>query len=241
MLYKYCEASGVPYKQLTKLIVGPTSSRAYLEGIIEHASQLPARHRPQLKLLSGEEAREMEPDLSPDVGAAVHSLSTGIVSSHEYMASLEQELLEAECAEIVYDTSVLRVDPIEQGVATGKRGRSGEESGWVVHTKTGDGDVDTLRSRVVINSAGLNAPTLLNGLLRDGHFGAAPREWAREGSGEAGDAHSKPLAAYYSKGNYASYKGEGVKSVKRLIYPVPFGMEEGGDPHKHQGLGSEWV
>ncbi|CEH13500.1 Predicted FAD-dependent oxidoreductase [Ceraceosorus bombacis] len=275
LMYKYCSSYNVPHKQIGKLVVGPPNARSYFESMLRHVSSLepskhrpeltltsgdearelepelskgiePSKHRPELTLISGDEARELEPELSKGIGAAVFSPRTGIVSSHEYMESLEKEIMDSEIAEIVYDTSVLKVEPILVASASSnsssKRGASSEDQGWIVHMRTGESnDVDTLRSKVVINSAGLTAPAILNGLLRDGHFGSAPKDWAREGSGESVDDSSRrnaPLAAYYSKGNYASYKGQGARHVKHLIYPTPFGMDQGGDPHKHQGLGT---
>ncbi|PWN42453.1 FAD dependent oxidoreductase [Ceraceosorus guamensis] len=247
LMYEYCSSYNVPHKQIGKLVVGPSNARSYFESMLRHVSSLePSKHRPELTLISGDEARELEPELSKGIGAAVFSPRTGIVSSHEYMESLEKEVMDSEIAEIVYDTSVLKVEPILVASASSnsssKRGASSEDQGWIVHMRTGESnDVDTLRSKVVINSAGLTAPAILNGLLRDGHFGSAPKDWAREGSGESVDDSSRkiaPLAAYYSKGNYASYKGQGARHVKHLIYPTPFGMDQGGDPHKHQGLGT---
>jgi L-2-hydroxyglutarate oxidase LhgO len=240
LMYEYCAAKNVAHKQVTKLVVGPASAQGYLQKMVAHVDALPAAHRPQIRLVSGAEAREMEPDLSPDVGCAVHSLSTGIVSSHELMASFERDILEAECAEIVYGTRVLRIDPVVPAAGgSSKRGASADESGWIVQTQTGDSEhVDMLKARVVINAAGLNAPSLLNGLLRDGHFGSAPADWAAAGSGEGAD-EQRPLAAYYMKGNYATYKGEGARNVSRLIYPVPSGMAGSNDAHKHTSLGSE--
>lgn len=226
LLYSYCNEFGVPHKQTGKLVVGTKSSKEYHEGIIHHLKALDdnkgnigaliagQRKAPPVRLISGDEARELEPDLGSEVGWTLESSRTGIVSSHELMAMLERQTLESESAEIVYDTKVVGLQPM---------GMKGKE-GWIVETET-EGQVDSLLARHVINASGLNGPATLNTLLQGGFFGAS--------------TSSKGIGCWYSKGNYASYsraKG-GVSSVKRLIYPLP-DMGSSKDGHGHQGLGT---
>lgn len=213
MMYDWCEKNNVGAKEVGKLIVGPSSSKEYFENMIRtrnEANMGPLA--PPLELLTGDQAREMDPDLGQEIGWAVHSPRTGIVSSHEYMESLEREIQDLDNAEIAYGTDVVRIDPHlpSQKASAGesKRGADASQEGWIVQTTTdggAEGQSDSVLARVVINSSGLNGHLALNTLLAQERFA--------EGS--------DPLGMWYSKGNYLSYKGEGVRSVKRLIYPLP--------------------
>jgi 2-hydroxyglutarate dehydrogenase len=226
LLYSYCEEFGVPYSQTGKLVVGHKSSKEYLEGIVDHLQALNdtkgnlgalisgQRKPPPVRVITGDEARELEPDLGLVVGWTLDSSRTGIVSTHDLMATLERQTLDSESAEIVYDTKVVGLRPITaKGI-----------EGWVVETET-EGQVDSLLAKHVINASGLNGPATLNTLLKGGYL-------------ETSDAR-RGIGCWYSKGNYASYsksKG-GVSSIKRLIYPLP-DMGSSKDGHGHQGLGT---
>lgn len=208
-MYDWCEKYGVGVKQVGKLIVGPQESREYFENMIAtRNTQNMGPLAPPLKLLSGEEARKMEPDLGENIGWAVHSPRTGIVSSHEYMDSLEKEIQDMDNAEVAYGTDVVRIDPhlpSQKASAQGsKRGADASQEGWVVQTST-EGHSDSVLAKVVINCSGLNAHLALNTLHAQKRF----------------DQGSDAIGMWYSKGNYLSYKGQGVKNVKQLIYPLP--------------------
>ena len=202
-------AHGAPpmgHAQVGKLIVGRTrEDAAYIERLAQHAQALGA-HAPPVQLLSGDEARELEPDLSPDLTRALLSPRTGIVSAHEFMNQLAAELDaplptgEVPDAHIVPGTSVVRIDPH----VPADRGR---DEGWVVQLRTHDAahsDTDALLARVVVNACGLNAPRVLNALAAP--MGAPREAW---------------VPMYFSKGAYASYRGPGVSRVSRLLYPTP--------------------
>lgn len=129
--------------------------------------------------LSGYEAREMEPDLSPDVCAALLVTETGIVNSGALVESLEREIQEEDYLKssgdpkvgvglagrafdrgegvIVPGTRVVRIDPAEDG------------KGWVVQLESnwedGKGELDAVRAAVVVDAAGLNSASLVNELL----------------------------------------------------------------------------
>ncbi|PWY98978.1 FAD dependent oxidoreductase [Testicularia cyperi] len=212
LMYQRCQEQQIPHKQTQKLVVGADFAKAYLEKLKSHCDAL-GDLAPPTKLISGAEARELEPHLSPEIAWALLSQRTGIVSSHELMASLERELLDSENAEVVYDTKVVRVDahrPAGSSSASGsKRGSDHSQDGWVVQTVTSESgsssaaDSDALLAKVVINSSGLNGPMVLNSLL------------------DTLGSQEEPIPMWHSKGNYASYKGPGATNIKHLIYPVP--------------------
>lgn len=221
LMYQRCQERDIPHKQTKKLVVGADFAKEYLEKLQSHCDALGSL-APPTRLITGEEARELEPHLSDQIAWALLSERTGIVSSHELMASLERDLLEAENAEIVYDTKVVRVDPNQpdRSAANSKRGSDGSQDGWVVQTVTSnsEGEADALLAKVVINSSGLSGPMVLNSLLE-----------------ELG-SQQDPIPMWHSKGNYASYKGPGATGIQHLIYPVPDTRNKGA--HAHTSLGT---
>ena len=89
------------------------------------------------QLLSGNEARELEPDLSPDIASALLSPETGIIDSHSYMESLERDIMESENGDIAYSTAVVRVDPYDRSkLANGVPDLYAKEAGWIVQLIT---------------------------------------------------------------------------------------------------------
>ncbi|KAJ6627494.1 FAD dependent oxidoreductase [Mycena sp. CBHHK59/15] len=98
----------------------------------------------------------MEPDLSGEIMGALWCPETGIIDSHALMESLETDIIDSESGELVYSTSVVRVDPY-----TG----SSADTGWVVQMVTGDGDTDAILVKTVINATGLSAPLIVNSLV----------------------------------------------------------------------------
>lgn len=220
LLYEHCDKHGTPYRKTGKLIVARKGQEDYLRKLHAHSQALrwPPFSDPKLggsavaptRLISGDEARSLEPDLSPEITAAVESPETGIIDSHSFFESLEKLIDESEgAATLTCGTKVVRVDPY---VPQPGESCDGSTTGWVVQTVTGGGEPDTILARTLINASGLSSTLVLNALL--------PPE--------------KRLTAFFSRGSYASYRGAGATHVKRLIYPVP----EQGASHGHASLGT---
>jgi len=203
MLYSFCDTHSIPYKKTSKLIVATNPSQtSHINHLLDHNKSLPTPV--PLKLLTGSQARELEPDLGPNITAALLSPETGILDTHAYMDKLEGLIADSGRGEVVYGTKVVRIDPADGGGGAqrgGKRGGNGDEDGWVVQMVTGgdDGERSSILAKTVVNAAGLNAHHILNQILR-------PSE-------------RQPL--YFAKGSYFSYRGPGVKTVCRLLYPCP--------------------
>lgn len=106
------------------------------------------------ELISGDGAREMEPDLSESTSAAVLTPETGIVDVHSLMESFEADIVGTGQADLVYGTRVLRIDRLEARAGKGRRG-DGSDEGWVVQTQTDDGPPSSVLAKVVVNAAGL--------------------------------------------------------------------------------------
>jgi L-2-hydroxyglutarate oxidase LhgO len=198
MLYDYCRKRSVPHKQIGKLVVAHSNQLGYLRNIHRHVQALRSNVSssgtpfdglsyspdmvPETRLLDATEARELEPDLSPDITSALLSPSTGIVDSHSLMQAFESDILEGESGEgngsIAYSTRVVRVDPHSEGfvvqLLTENRTGDDNRSQYV--------DTDVILARTLVNSSGLSANLIWNSLRPDGQ-----------------------LPLYFARGSYASY------------------------------------
>lgn len=177
-LYEYLNKRNLPHRKCGKLIVATDEAqRSELEAI---AARARANGVSDLRELTGAQARTVEPALRAE--AALLSPSTGILDAHAFMLSLQGEFEDAG-GMIAFHAPAARIT------------RDGD--GFIVHVS---GTEETrLRTRIIVNAAGLWAPALaarIDGL----------------------DAAHVPQA-YFAKGNYFSLTGRAPFS--RLIYPVP--------------------
>jgi L-2-hydroxyglutarate oxidase LhgO len=137
LLYSYCEQRGVGHSRCGKLIVATQASQlGQLQAIIDKAA---ANGVHDLVLLSGEQARNMEPQL--ECVAAVHSPSTGIVDSHGLMLALQGDL-QAAGGMVVLNSPLAHASCAQEAITL----------------VAVDGTV--LRARSVVNAAGLQAQVL---------------------------------------------------------------------------------
>lgn len=232
MMYDRCRAYSIPHKPVGKLVVAKESQRNYIQNLHTKSLKLQwPQHSPKQRdegrradkgfvlptqLLSGEQAREMEPDLSKDIVAALWCPLTGIVDSHSFMESLETDVIDSENGELAYSTRVVRVDPSKRTSAAGAPGLEGPEDGWVVQVATGGAEEgDAILARTLINATGLSSTLVLNALL---------------------PAESR-IPMYYARGSYASYQGPGVANISHLIYPCPPATTNT-NAHAFQSLGT---
>ncbi|KAF7312062.1 Delta-9 fatty acid desaturase protein [Mycena indigotica] len=209
LLYAYCKANQVPFRQTGKLVVASEKQHGYIEGLHAKAQMLkwptsfgsatPDRQALPTELISGSEARQMEPHLSRDISGALWCPETGIIDSHALMESLERDIIDSDGADLVYSTKVVRLDPFKD-----KPTIDGAKRGWVIQTVTGD-EIGSIYTKSVINAMGLSAPLLVNSLLPE----------------------SKRLPLYYARGSYAKYRGRSVSGISHLIYPCPDNQSHG--------------
>lgn len=176
LLYAYCAQRGVPHRRCGKLIVATSSLQlASLDGI---AARARANGVPDLQRLGRDEAVALEPALA--CAGALLSPSTGIVDSHALMLSLQGDLEHAG-----------GIVALNAAFAAAQCGPDG------ILVETQDGT--RLRTRLVVNAAGLHAPAVARGF--------------------AGMRHDMVPVAHYAKGSYFSLSGRAPFS--RLVYPVP--------------------
>lgn len=176
LMYAYCEERGIGHKRCGKLIVATSPSQIEQLGGIQVKAAANGVH--DLVHLSTAQARAMEPALH--CLAALHSPSTGIVDSHAFMLGLQGDLEHAG-GMVAFNAPVARGECRTDGI--------------VLHTDDGT----SLLADVVVNAAGLSAPTVA-GRLTGLTAAQVPR-------------------AYFAKGNYFTLAGR--SPFERLIYPVP--------------------
>lgn len=181
-LYAYCESRNVSHQRVGKLIVA--SSPDQLAGLDKIRDNALANGCLDLQVLDGATARSLEPEL--ECVAALFSPSTGTVDSHGLMVSLLGEL-ESHGGVIAYGAPVV----------------AGEIRANGIHLQLGDAEASTVVARIVINSAGLEAPVVASTLK--------------------GFPALHVPSRCFAKGSYFSLSGK--SPFKHLIYPVP---ERGG-------------
>jgi L-2-hydroxyglutarate oxidase LhgO len=176
LLYEYCVSHGVPHKRSGKLIVAADDSQlAELEKIQKKAH---ANGVTDVVWMTREQALALEPELA--CAAALYSPSTGIIDSHSLMLAYLGDA-EAHGAMLALKSALHRVEV--------------KAAGFVLDVQASE----PIRCSVLVNSAGLRAPTV-----------------ARKIEGYRAELAPREL---YAKGNYYSLAGRSPFS--RLVYPVP--------------------
>ena len=177
-LYAYCENHGIPHRRCGKLIVA--TGRDDLDRLRFIQAHAVNNGVSDLELLDAKAARELEPALHCE--AALLSPSTGILDSHAYMLALRGE---AEAAGAAFAFRA----PFQQGRPVGTQ----------IEIEVGGGEPTILRCRLLVNAAGLNAPTVAHRI--------------------AGIPMDLIPKLYLAKGNYFSCTTP--VPFTRLIYPMP--------------------
>ncbi len=134
LLYAYCEQRGVGHRRCGKLIVATSPQQVDPLQAILHKGL--ANGVDDLQLITGDEARAMEPALACE--AALHSPSTGIVDSHGLMLALQGDLEHA-------GGLVALNSPMAAGQVDGDGIALRMVDGTALHTRT------------LVNAAGLGA------------------------------------------------------------------------------------
>src|SRR5579859_5210886 len=138
LLYEFCERRGVAHARCGKLIVATDEPEAAL--LEDYQARATANGAGEIRRLSSREVAALEPEIR--CVAALHSLSTGIVDSHELMQALVADL-EARGGHIVLGSAIERAETTA--------------GGFRVVVADGGG---LLSCRELVNAAGLEAPAV---------------------------------------------------------------------------------
>ena len=136
-VYAWCEARGVPHARLGKLIVATAPDEEGRLG--EIARQAAENGAAPLRSLSPEEVRRLEPHVRATRG--LWSPSTGIVDSHQLMASLYADARTHGCTDALRH-EVVGAEPVSGGYRV---------------TARCDAETTALECGAVVNAAGLDA------------------------------------------------------------------------------------
>ena len=143
LLYEYCRSHQVATQPYGKLIVATDENQIdALQAILYKAQN---NGVPEIKLISGDKAKQLEPKLS--CSAAILSASTGIVDSHAFMLSLLGSFEDAG-GMIAYQSPLMSARPIGSGAQGGFELEIGGPDGMKLHTK------------LLMNCAGMSAPAV---------------------------------------------------------------------------------
>ena len=142
LLYEYCRTHQVGTQPYGKLIVADESQMNDLQAILYKAQN---NGVPGIKMISGEEAKILEPKLR--CSAAILSESTGIIDSHAFMLSLLGGFEDAG-GMIAYHSPLMSAKPIGQSAEGGFELDIGGADGMKIKTK------------ILINCAGMSAPAV---------------------------------------------------------------------------------
>ena len=133
-----CRALDVPYRQCGSLVVALSQEDSLMLEQLYRRGE--ANGVPGLRLLSGDEARAMEPNLTETVAGALYAPSAAICSPWEYCLALAETAVR-NGAQLHLETAVI--------------GLSRDGGGWTVQTGRGE-----FRTRFVVNAAGVDAAVI---------------------------------------------------------------------------------
>jgi len=178
-LYAYCAARGIGHRRCGKLVVATgDDERPALHALLAKAQ---ANGVTDVRMIDGAHARAMEPAVR--AVAALHSPSTGIIDSHAYMLALQGDAEERGAMFAFHAPFVAaRAEP-----------------GGGFEVEVAGIEPMRLRTRVLVNSAGLDASRVA---------------WRIEGLDPRHVPKTRPC-----KGNYFVLAGRAPFS--RLVYPIP--------------------
>ncbi len=182
ILYETCRTAGVPFRKTGKIVVATDEAEArVLDAILAQGRK---NGVPGLRLISPRELAEMEPCVR-GVGGLL-SPESGIVDSHALMSFLQRSAASRDVT-FGYLCDVQRV--------------SKAAGGFIAEMTDADGALLSLRTRIVINSAGLDADRVAE---------------------TAGiDLESARYRIHPAKGEYFRVSSRHTGKLRRLVYPVP--------------------
>ncbi|KAI1202238.1 FAD dependent oxidoreductase [Nemania serpens] len=191
-LYAFCASRGVGHANTGKWIVAQDEAEREalerLHAICRDVIQVPTRW------VGEQEAREAEPSIRATTGV-LESPTTGIVDSHGLMVALQGEFEDAGGV-VAVNSAVTDIEPLSSSLSPGTA-RPGS-GGWRLTVRDSNtGELSTIETETVVNSAGLGAAEIYNMVV--------PPE--------------RRTRLYYAKGNYFSYSASRPR-VSRLVYPV---------------------
>ena len=161
-LYSYLDIHKVTYNNCGKLVVAVSDEE--MENLHTLITRAERNGVEGLKIVDGDEARAMEPALSPDVKAALYSPVSGIFDSHGYFLALQGEC-EDRGGMVAFETPVI----------------GGEVSDSKVEIVAGGNMPAKISANVVVNAAGHGSIDVA-GMIEGPHQARLPKPRFVKGS-----------------------------------------------------------
>lgn len=180
LIYEFCLKNNIACKKIGKCIVAIDDSEA--EGLKKLFQRGLENGVEGLRLISRNELKKIEPYV--EAREAIYSPCTGIIDSHGFMKSLVRQFGDSG-GQIAYNTELTGIDKVKGGFEAAVKDKGGE--------------VFKFFSRILVNSAGLNADKV------SAIAGLAKQEYKLK----------------YCKGDYFRVHPAKAKFIKGLVYPVP--------------------
>lgn len=112
LVKELCEKLDIPYQQIGSLVLAFDADQdALVRELFDRGTQ---NGVPGMKVLSAEEVREMEPNVSPEVTSALYAPSAGIVSPWELAIALAETAVK-NGARVELNSEVTAIQPIDGG------------------------------------------------------------------------------------------------------------------------------
>jgi L-2-hydroxyglutarate oxidase LhgO len=137
-LYNYCNNRHIDHQMIGKLIVGDSESKKYLENLFENGINNGVK---DLEMIEGHSLKKIEPSITAKYG--ILSGTTGIIDSHAFILSLEEEI-ESGGGYISKNSEVRIFEKLNNG--------------WLI--EVGNNDPFHLKCDFLINAAGLESTRL---------------------------------------------------------------------------------
>lgn len=153
MMPETCKLLGVPYKNTGSFVLAFNKNDEIQLRILYDSGI--AGGIEGLELISGDKVREMEPNLTPEITAALYAPTAGVVSPYKLnIAAVENAVING--VEFVRETKVTEI--------------SGKKGNFTLETNNGE-----IHTGVIINCAGIYADEISE-MVGDGFFTLTPRK-----------------------------------------------------------------
>ncbi|QXM07053.1 NAD(P)/FAD-dependent oxidoreductase [Crassaminicella indica] len=147
-----CEELDVHFKRIGSFVIATNEEE--MESVKALYERGCKNNIPDMKILSQEEVREMEPNLNEDIIGALYAPTAGIVSPWELAVALAENAAD-NGAKIQLETEVISIDK--------------NEDGYVIHTNNGE-----IKAKYIFNCAGVYADKI-NEMVGSKTFTIHPR------------------------------------------------------------------
>lgn len=141
LLYQYCNEKRINHNPIGKMIIGDKNSKEYLENLIDNGKKNNVKG---LDFLTEKTIKKYEPNVCAKF--AILSNTTGIIDSHEFALSLENEIQQA--GGLISKRS--KIDSIKNN------------DKWEININ--DKEPFLIKSEILINASGLNSYGLAKSL-----------------------------------------------------------------------------